>query len=79
MMTLTKPAARGAEEGRRYVVVVVVVVVVVAVVAVPKVILGRGKVHVVDNGAKPVRMINSVEYREASRRKMSSWENLKVS
>lgn len=77
MMTLTKPAARGAEEGRRYVVVVVVVV--VAVVAVPKVILGRGKVHVVDNGAKPVRMINSVEYREASRRKMSSWENLKVS
>lgn len=77
MMTLTKPAARGAEEGRRYVVVVVVVV--VAVVTVPKVILGRGKVHVVDNGAKPVRMINSVEYREASRRKMSSWENLKVS
>lgn len=77
MMTLTKPAARGAEEGRRYVVVVVVVV--VAVVTVPKVILGRGKVHVVHNGAKPVRKINSVEYREASRRKMSSWENLKVS
>lgn len=39
MMTLTKPAARGAEEGRRYVVVVVVVV--VAVVAVPKVIRQR--------------------------------------